>query len=107
MPNDAYINGNRIIESGVGVKLNLEEFNKEIIKTLKGLDQEKYIFSMPVITIAPKYTTQNLLTKLAIYQELGTYSTSLENKDENTRFNIKLASEKINGISKSTRDVFF
>jgi vancomycin resistance protein VanW len=61
---------------------------------------------MPVITIAPKYTTQNVLTKLAIYQELGTYSTSLENKDENTRFNIKLASEKINGILVNPQEVF-
>ena len=106
MPNDAYIDSNRIIESGVGVKLNLEEFNKEIIKTLKSLDQEKYNFSLPVITIAPKYTTQNVLTKLAIYQELGTYSTSLENKDENTRFNIKLASEKINGRLVNPQEVF-
>ncbi|NCO23537.1 MAG: hypothetical protein COZ07_01495 [Candidatus Infernicultor aquiphilus] len=106
MPNDAYIDGNRIIESGVGVKLNLEEFNKEIIKTLKCLDQEKYIFSLPVITIAPKYTTQNVLTKLAIDQELGTYSTSLENKDENTRFNIKLASEMINGRLVNPQEVF-
>jgi len=106
MPSDAYVEDNRIIESKGGVKLDLTKFTEEIVKTLKCLDEEKYIFSMPVITIAPKYTTQNVLTKLAIYQELGTYSTSLENKEENTIYNIKLASQMINGILVKPQEFF-
>ena len=106
VPSDAYVEDNRIIESKAGVKLDLAKFTEEIVKTLKCLDEEKYIFSMPVITIAPKYTTQNVLTKLAIYQELGTYSTSLENKEENTIYNIKLASQMINGILVKPQEIF-
>jgi len=106
MPSDAYVDDNRIIESKAGVKLDLTKFNEEIVKTLKCLDEEKYIFSMPVITITPKYTTQNVLTKLAIYQELGTYSTSLENKEENTIYNIKLSSRMINGILVKSQEIF-
>lgn len=103
---DAYIEGNRIIESRTGVKLDLERFKEEIIKTLNCLDEEKYIVNIPVITIAPQITTQNILTETAIYQELGTYSTSLENKEENTIYNIKLASKAINGILIKPQEIF-
>ncbi len=103
---DAYIEGNRIIESRTGVKLDLEKFKEEIIKTLNCLDEEKYIVNIPVITIAPQVTTQNILTETAIDGELGTYSTSLDNKEENTIYNIKLASKAINGILIKPQEVF-
>ncbi|MDD5015089.1 MAG: VanW family protein [Atribacterota bacterium] len=103
---NAYIEGNRIIESRTGVKLDLERFKEEIIKTLNCLDEEKYIVNIPVITIAPQITTQNILTEIAIYEELGTYSTSLENKEENTIYNIKLASKAINGILIKPQEIF-
>jgi len=103
---DAYIEDNRIIESRTGVKLDLERFKEEIIKTLNCLDEEKYIVNIPVITIDPQITTQNILTETAIYEELGTYSTSLENKEENTIYNIKLASKAINGILIKPQEVF-
>jgi len=106
MPSDAYVEDNRIIESRTGIKLDLENFKKEITKTLKCLDEEKYIFNIPVITVVPQNTTQNILTKLAIYQELGTYCTSLENKEENTIYNIKLSSEMINGVLIKPQEVF-
>ncbi len=106
MPYDAYIDDNRIIESKVGVKLNLEEFSKEIIKTLKCFDENKYTINIPTITIIPQYTTQDLLKKLVIFQELGTYTTSLENKEENTIYNIKLASRMINGILVKPQEIF-
>ncbi len=106
MPYDAYIDDNRIIESKVGVKLNLEEFSEEIIKTLKCFDENKYTISIPTITIIPQYTTQDLLKKLVIFQELGTYTTSLENKEENTIYNIKLASKMINGILVKPQEIF-
>ena len=108
LPGDAYVdgNGNRIIESRIGVKLNLERFKEEIAKTLKCLNEEKYIFDIPVVTVDPKITTQNILTELAIYKELGTYSTSIENKEENTIYNIKLSSEVINGILVKPQEIF-
>ena len=106
MPSDAYIDGNRIIESRTGIKLDLGRFKEKIIETLKCLDEEKYIFDIPVITAAPQITTQNILTETAIYEEFGTYSTSLENKEENTIYNIKLASEAINGILIKPQEVF-
>ncbi len=106
MPSDAYVDGNRIIESRIGVKLDLISFKEEITKTLKSLDEEKYIFNIPVITVNPKITTQNILTELAIYEELGTYSTSLKNKEENTIYNIKLASKAINGILIKSQEIF-
>lgn len=106
MPYDAYIDNNRIIESKVGIKLNLEEFNEEIIKTLKCFDGNKYTISIPTITIIPQYTTQDLLKKLVIFQELGIYITSLKNKEENTIYNIKLASRMINGILVEPQETF-
>ncbi|HAJ33835.1 MAG TPA: hypothetical protein DCK79_10850 [Candidatus Atribacteria bacterium] len=105
-PGDAYIEGNKIIESRTGVKLDLERFKEEITESLKCLDEEKYISGLPVIIANPKITTQNILTELAINGELGTYSTSLENKEENTIYNIKLASEVINGILVKPQNIF-
>jgi len=106
IPRDAYVEGNKIIESRIGVKLDLERFQKEINKTLINLDDEKYILNIPMITVDPKITTQNILTELAINGELGAYSTSLENKEENTIYNIRLASEVINGILVKPQEIF-
>ncbi len=106
MPYDAYIDNNRIIESKVGVKLNLEEFSEEIIKTLKCLNEDEYKIIIPTIIIVPQYTTQDLLKKLVVFQELGTYTTSLENKEENTIYNVKLASRMINGILVKPQEIF-
>jgi len=106
IPRDAYVEGNKIIESRTGAKLDLERFQEEINKTLINLDEEKYILNIPVITVDPKITTQNILTKLAISGELETYSTSLENKEENTIYNIKLSSEVINGILVKPQEIF-
>jgi len=105
-PGDAYIEGDKIIESGTGVKLDLERFKEEIIESLKCLDEEKYIFDLPVIIVDPKITTQNILIKLAITEELGNYSTSLKNKEENTIYNIRLASDVINGILVKPQEIF-
>jgi vancomycin resistance protein VanW len=106
IPRDAYVEGNRIIESRIGVKLDLEKFKEKITESLKSLDEEKYIFDIPVITVDPKITTQNILKELVISGELGTYSTSLENKEENTIYNIKLSSEVINGILIKPQEIF-
>ncbi|MEA2087211.1 MAG: VanW family protein [Candidatus Caldatribacteriota bacterium] len=106
MPGDAYIEGNRIIESRTGAKLDLERFKEEINRTLINLDDEKYTLNIPVITVDPKITTQNILTELSINGELGEYSTSLENKEENTIYNIRLASEVINGILVKPQEIF-
>ncbi|MBU4350381.1 VanW family protein, partial [bacterium] len=106
MPRDAYVEGNRIIESRTGIKLDLEKYKEEITESLISLDEEKYIFDLPVITIDPKITTQNILTELAISGGLGTYSTSLENKEEDTIYNIRLASEVINGILVKPQEIF-
>jgi len=106
MPCDAYVEGNRIIESRTGVKLDLEKFKEKITESLKSLDEEKYIFDLPVIIVAPQITTKNILTELAISGELETYSTSLENKEENTIYNIKLSSEVINGILVKPQEIF-
>ncbi|MBU4228499.1 VanW family protein, partial [bacterium] len=103
---DAYVEGNRIIESRTGIKLDLEKYKEEITESLISLDEEKYIFDLPVITIDPKITTQNILKELAVNGELGTYPTSLENKEENTIYNIKLASEVINGILVKPQEIF-
>lgn len=106
MSSDAYVDGNRIIESRIGVKLDLEKFKEEITESLKNLDEEKYVFNLPVITVNPKITTQNILEELAIYEKLGTYSTSLKNKEENTIYNIKLASKAINGVLIKPQEIF-
>jgi vancomycin resistance protein VanW len=106
IPRDAYVEGNKIIESRIGVKLDLERFKEEISKTLINLDDEKYILNIPVITVDSKITTKNILTELAINRELGIYYTSLENKEENTIYNIRLASEVINGILVKPQEIF-
>jgi len=105
-PGDAYIEGNKIIESRSGVKLDLERFKEEITESLKCLDEEKYISNLPVIIVDPKITTQNILIKLAITEELGNYSTSLKKKEENTIYNVRLASDVINGILIKPQEIF-
>ncbi len=57
MPRDAYIEGNRIIESRIGVKLDLEKFKEEINESLKSLDEENYIVNLPVISVDRNFTT--------------------------------------------------
>lgn len=106
MPRDAYVKGNRIIESRTGVKLDLEKFKEEITESINSLNEEKYLFNLPVITVDPKITTQNILKDLAISGKLGTYSTSLESKEENTIYNIKLSSDVINGILVKPQEIF-
>ena len=106
MPQDAYIEGNRLIESKIGVKLDSEKIKREINESLKSMDEENYIINLPVITIDPKITTQNILKELAIDGEIEKYSTSIENKEENTVYNIKLASGVINGIIVKPQEIF-
>jgi len=106
IPSDAYIEDNKIIESRTGIKLDLERFKEEVTKSLKYLDEEKYISNLPVIITDPRITTQNILKELAINRELGTCSTSLENKEENTVYNIRLASEVINGVLVKPQEIF-
>jgi len=105
-PGDAYREDNKIIESKTGVKLDLKKFKEEITESLKCLDEKKYISDLPVIIVDPKITTQNILTKLAITEELGNYSTSLKNKEENTIYNIRLSSDVINGILIKPQEIF-
>ncbi len=108
VPSDAYLDldNNRVVESKVGIELDLEELNREILKTLSCAEEDKYVINIPTIIIPPQYTTQDLLDKRGISQELGVYSTSLENKEENTLHNIKLASQEINGRIVKPQEIF-
>ncbi|HER24011.1 MAG TPA: hypothetical protein ENO17_03030 [Candidatus Atribacteria bacterium] len=106
MPEDAYMEDNKIIESRIGIKLDSEKYKEEIQGSLNSVSEEKYTINLPVITIDPRVTTQDILEELSINQEIGTYSTSLENKEENTIYNIKLASGVINGIVVEPQKIF-
>jgi len=105
-PQNAYLEGNYIRESQEGIEVNLEELEKEIITSLNSCDEKDYHLNIPVTVILSQYNTKDLLKELDISQELSIYSTSLKNRDGNTIYNIKLASEKINGRIIKAGEVF-
>lgn len=105
-PRDAYLEGNYIRESQEGIKVNLEELEKEIINSLNSWNEEEYYLHIPLTIIPAQYNTEDLLKELGIAQELSIYSTPLQNRDGNTIYNIKLASEKINGRIVKLGEVF-
>lgn len=96
-PIDAYLENNYIRESQNGIKVNFKELQARIITSLNSYKKEEHYLEIPVEIIPPRYSTKDLLEELGIAQEISNYSTVLNNRDGNTIFNIKLASEKING----------
>ena len=103
---DAYIENNKIIESVTGIELNLTEFNSEVLKNLSCIEEEAYTIYIPTTANQPQFSTQDLLKKYDISQILGSYNTSLENKEENTKYNIKLSSTMINGVLLKPQETF-
>ena len=103
---DAYVENNRIVESVTGIEINSTEFNNEVLKSLNYIKEEAFTISVPTTTNQPQFTTQDLLKKYDISQILGSYTTSLENKEENTKYNIKLSSRMINGVLVKPQETF-
>jgi len=97
---DAFLEKNRIIPAQTGIKIKTEELPGEIkgnIVNLTNIDSTLQV-SLPVAYLQPEITTNELLTQIGINQKISSFETTLQGKEENTMFNIKKASNEINGF---------
>ncbi len=100
LPKDAFIEANRIIPAQIGIKIREEELfvglQKNIVDSVN--IKPSVQVSLPVDYRQPEVTTAELLVQIGVNQELSSFETTLEGKEENTLFNIKKASDEINGL---------
>ncbi|MEA1940083.1 MAG: VanW family protein [Candidatus Caldatribacteriota bacterium] len=105
-PSKAKIENNRIIESKTGIKLDKKKFKRDLIESLYCLDDSKYSFEIAVDVVTPNPSTKDILSKLCIENDLASYSTSFEGKENNTIYNINLSAKAINGILVKPQETF-
>lgn len=99
-PRDAELKSNRIIPSQLGIKIDrlklLEQIQEKIIDSVHM--ETSSIIMLPVHYEEPTILTSELLAQIGVYETISTFETSLQGKEENTRYNIQKSSEQINGI---------
>ncbi|MGM0470765.1 MAG: VanW family protein [Bacillota bacterium] len=104
-PQNAYLNflTGRVISSSSGRKLALEESKERIINRLANLDQIPIYLAIE--EEEPQVTTAKL-EEWNLTKEISSYSTKFNTDQENRSYNIKLASQKINGTLLQPGEVF-
>ncbi len=97
---DAFLEKNRIIPAQTGIKIKIEELPGEIKENIvNSINTDSIVqVSLPVAYLKPKITTDELLAQIGINQRISSFETALQDKEENTLFNIKKASNEINGL---------
>jgi vancomycin resistance protein VanW len=97
---DAFLEENRIISAQTGIKIKIEELPEEIkAQIVDSTNTDSTVnVSLPVTYLQPEITTNELLAQIGINQKISSFETSLQDKEENTLFNIKKASNEINGL---------
>jgi len=106
---DAELKVDRIIPSQIGIEIQKQELYEEINRNLlhaANADTTDVIVEVPVKREYPEISTDKLLAQLGINQEISSFKTSLQGKESNTLFNIKKASDDINGIILKPGDNF-
>jgi len=106
---DAYLEANRIVPSQVGIEIKKQELYEEINNNIfESIDAEstEVLVELPVSYDYPDVLTDNLLVEMGISKLISSFETSLQGKEENTLFNIKKASDQINGILLKPGDNF-
>jgi len=105
---NAHLNANIIIPSRTGIEIDKPGLMQEIkngIDTSANSDSPVRII-LPVNYNEPELTTEKLLSQIGINQLISDYETSLENKEESTLYNIRKASEAINGTILNPGEIF-
>ena len=103
-PQKATMNDNRVFHSQPGYRLNT---NQAIEETKNAISQGLTHIQIESFEILPPETdTATLLTSLGINHLLSRYETSLEGKDEKTRFNIQKGANSLSGFILEKRKVF-
>jgi vancomycin resistance protein VanW len=97
---DAFLEKNMIIPAQTGIKIKTEELPGEIkAQIVNSANTDSTIqISLPVAYLQPEITTNELLVQIGINQRISSFETTLQDKEENTLFNIKKASNEINGL---------
>jgi len=97
---DAELKSDRIIPAQVGIEIKKQELYKNIqeniFHSINTDDPE--IVPLPIQYYQPDISTIELLSQIGINQVISTYETTLQDKEKNTLFNIKKASDQINGL---------
>ncbi len=92
---DAVLKSGRIVPARIGIEIDqlklLEEMRKKIIDS-------SGMVVLPVHYQQPDILTSELLEQIGVNQTISVFETSLQGKEENTLYNIRKASDQINGI---------
>jgi len=104
LPQDARLEGKRVIPSQEGKKLDEEGAIIELREALSRGTAEITLTTLQVIK--PDIDTSLILEKLGTSHLLARYQTSLESKDEPTVYNIQKASSSINGYILEKGEIF-
>ncbi len=97
---DAELKSDRVIPAQVGIEIKRKELYKDIheiiFNSINTDDPE--IVPLPIQYYQPDISTIELLSQIGIKQVISTFETTLQGKEKNTLYNIKKASDQINGI---------
>jgi len=97
---DAFLETNRIVPAEIGIKIKKDDLYNGIKRSIiDSLDINSPVqVYLPVDYINPEITTEVLLAEIGINKVISVFDTTLQGKEENTLFNIKKASDEINGL---------
>lgn len=97
---DAELTSNRVIPAQVGIEIKRQDLSKNIQESIFNSINMDYpeIVTLPVQFYQPDISTIELLSQIGINQVISNFETTLQGKEKNTLYNIKKASDQINGI---------
>lgn len=107
-PRNASLVADRVISARMGIIIDQRQFLKDLencIVETKSTNTAKTI-DLPVNYQQYERTTKEVLADLGIVENISSYETSLQGKQENSLFNIEKAAEELNGIIVRTGEVF-
>ncbi len=81
---------------GIKFKTDFDMFAKKIIEAAIGENDRKV--KIEITYIQPEVTFTKILNKLGIGTLISSYKTSIEKKEEGSRYNVLLAAKKIDGV---------
>ncbi len=97
---DAELKSDRIISAQNGIEIKKQELYKNIQESIiHSINTDNpEIVPLPIQYYQPDISTIELLSQIGINRVISTFETTLQGKEKNTLYNIKKASDQINGI---------
>jgi len=97
---DAELKSDRVIPAQVGIEIKRQELYKDIQESIfNSINRDDpEIVLLPIQYYQPDTSTIELLSQIGIKKVISTFETTLKGKENNTLYNIKKASDQMNGI---------